>query len=233
MLAPDPETPEMLAPDPETPEMLAPDLQSIDPGSKFTGYPLSWRAQVWFPTSQVFRARPPLQTSHPGTGPTWNFFLARPPLQTFLRPRPHFQVPSLLRSLCARAGSAPSHRLPKFSELVPHFKLPTSGTAPTWNFFFARPPLPTFTPGTAPTWNFFFARPPLPTFTPGTGPTWNFFFARPPLLTFLPAVAPLPTLGARAPHLRRLRIPAVDDRKKPRKEILSSSLTFFLRTAVA
>ena len=39
MLAPDPETPEMLAPDPETPEMLAPDLQSIDPGSKFTGYP--------------------------------------------------------------------------------------------------------------------------------------------------------------------------------------------------
>jgi len=57
---PDPETPETLAPDPETPEMLAPDpetqdahdsdlqakefdvpnLQSIDPGSKFTGYPL-------------------------------------------------------------------------------------------------------------------------------------------------------------------------------------------------
>jgi hypothetical protein len=41
MLAPDPETPEMLAPDPETPEMLAPDLQSIDPGSKFTGYPIT------------------------------------------------------------------------------------------------------------------------------------------------------------------------------------------------
>ena len=43
MLAPDPETPEMLAPDPETPEMLAPDLQSIDPGSKFTGYPQNGR----------------------------------------------------------------------------------------------------------------------------------------------------------------------------------------------
>ena len=44
MLAPDPETPEMLAPDPETPEMLAPDLQSIDPGSKFTGYPCRTRS---------------------------------------------------------------------------------------------------------------------------------------------------------------------------------------------
>ena len=45
MLAPDPETPEMLAPDPETPEMLAPDLQSIDPGSKFTGYPFPTREE--------------------------------------------------------------------------------------------------------------------------------------------------------------------------------------------
>jgi hypothetical protein len=49
MLAPDPETPEMLAPDPETPEMLAPDLQSIDPGSKFTGYPNMRRVFDFYP----------------------------------------------------------------------------------------------------------------------------------------------------------------------------------------
>ena len=65
MLAPDPETPEMLAPDPETQdahdsdlqakEFDVPDLQSIDPGSKFTGYStLSWAL------SAAFTGVPPL-----------------------------------------------------------------------------------------------------------------------------------------------------------------------------
>ena len=56
MLAPDPETPEMLAPDPETPEMLAPDLQSIDPGSKFTGYPRHARASANDARNSVHRS---------------------------------------------------------------------------------------------------------------------------------------------------------------------------------
>jgi hypothetical protein len=95
--------------------------------------------EVQGPTSQVFGARPPLQTSHPGSGPTWNFLRARPPLPTFFRPRPHskfllfsrhstrFASSSRFGVLTSRPARTP---LPKFARPEPHFPS-LSGPSPT------------------------------------------------------------------------------------------------------
>ena len=136
------------------------------------------------------------------------------------------------------------------SEPVPHFKLPTPARAPLGTFSSPVPHFRLFC-GRGPTSKFsvfhgllsalvlarrhpigfpsFRSSSPTLNFSPRHGPHLELFPRPPPTSDFLPAVAPLPTLGARAPHLRRLRIPAVDDEKTAKG---NSSLTFFLRTAV-
>ena len=136
------------------------------------------------------------------------------------------------------------------SEPVPHFKLPTPARAPLGTFSSPVPHFRLFC-GRGPTSKFsvfhgllsalvlarrhpigfpsFRSSSPTLNFSPRHGPHLELFPRPSPTSDFFAAEAPLPTLGARAPHLRRLRIPAVDDEKTAKG---NSSLTFFLRTAV-
>jgi hypothetical protein len=125
------------------------------------------------------------------------------PLRNSSEPVPHFKLPTPAR--------AP---LGTFSSPVPHFRL-FCGRGPTSKFSVFHGLLSALVLARRHPTGFPSFRSPSPTlnFSPRHGPHLELFPRPPPTSDFIPAVAPLPTLGARAPHLRRLRIPAVDDRK--------------------